>query len=394
MGAAALAFLPFGMAPTPRSSCSCACSPVPRWRWRRSPARRSGSPARSRRRRAACARLRLVGAGQQEHAGAGRRPGAAARACARLPRRAGRRRRARPRARCWPSTSACRWRSRRRGAVGAAAPSQGDRRMNLRAHQARRRRLLLAALGAGGSALLGGCGAAPLERYREQTPALDRRTTSAGRCRPRACSSIASAMCAGASSCGWWASGRGGDGVLTEDFLYDDGERSQRIWRIRSEAPQRWSGRADDVVGAARGEASGSAVRWQYRLLLPVQGAPGRSMSTTGCTTSTRATCSTARASRSGASRWAMCRSPSSAPERGHRRPHAMRFAPRPLNPPLRDDWRGRAGGWSARPAASACHRARAARRGREGGAVGTRPGAAGHGLRRFCPAAWRCRPT
>lgn len=144
--------------------------------------------------------------------------------------------------------------------------------MNLRAHQARRRRLLLAALGAGGSALLGGCGAAPLERYREQTPALDladyfRGPLSAqglfvdrfGDVRRRFVVRMV----------GEW---QGGDGVLTEDFLYDDGERSQRIWRIRSEAPQRWSGRADDVVGAARGEASGSAVRWQYRLLLPVQG--------------------------------------------------------------------------------------------------------------------------
>ena len=61
-------------------------------------------------------------------------------------------------------------------------------------------------------------------------------------------------------------------GVLTlvEDFVYSDGEREQRTWRITPQGDGRYEGRADGVVGIARGAARGNAVRWQYELELPV----------------------------------------------------------------------------------------------------------------------------
>jgi hypothetical protein len=58
--------------------------------------------------------------------------------------------------------------------------------------------------------------------------------------------------------------------VLTEDFLYDDGERSQRVWRIRRLDQHNYEGRADDVIGTAQGRAFGKALNWQYNLDLPV----------------------------------------------------------------------------------------------------------------------------
>lgn len=57
--------------------------------------------------------------------------------------------------------------------------------------------------------------------------------------------------------------------TLTEDFVYDDGEVQQRIWRIQRTAEGRYIGTADDVVGNALGEASGSAFHWRYVLRLP-----------------------------------------------------------------------------------------------------------------------------
>jgi hypothetical protein len=62
------------------------------------------------------------------------------------------------------------------------------------------------------------------------------------------------------------------EGVLTlvEDFLYSDGERERRTWRITALGDGRYEGRADDVVGIARGAARGNAVHWQYELELPV----------------------------------------------------------------------------------------------------------------------------
>jgi hypothetical protein len=66
--------------------------------------------------------------------------------------------------------------------------------------------------------------------------------------------------------------GRYDAGVLTlvEDFTYDDGERQQRVWQITPQGDGSYRGRADDVVGIARGEALGNAVHWQYELELPV----------------------------------------------------------------------------------------------------------------------------
>ena len=58
--------------------------------------------------------------------------------------------------------------------------------------------------------------------------------------------------------------------VLVEDFLYDDGEEEQRIWRIDRTGPHRYEGRADDVVGVAKGEAYGNALNWTYRFNLKV----------------------------------------------------------------------------------------------------------------------------
>lgn len=64
----------------------------------------------------------------------------------------------------------------------------------------------------------------------------------------------------------------GDEGVLEEDFLYSDGTTERRVWQISHLGEGRYRGRAADVEGEARGEASGNALRWQYTLRLPVDG--------------------------------------------------------------------------------------------------------------------------
>lgn len=58
--------------------------------------------------------------------------------------------------------------------------------------------------------------------------------------------------------------------ILDERFLYSDGTRQQRVWTLTPKGAGRWSGRAGDVVGEAEGEVAGNALRWRYRLNLPV----------------------------------------------------------------------------------------------------------------------------
>ena len=65
--------------------------------------------------------------------------------------------------------------------------------------------------------------------------------------------------------CKW----NGNEGVLDESFQWSDGKTEKRVWRIRKDG-DRYIGTAGDVVGEARGEAAGNALRWNYVLSLPV----------------------------------------------------------------------------------------------------------------------------
>ena len=59
--------------------------------------------------------------------------------------------------------------------------------------------------------------------------------------------------------------------VLREDFVFRDGERSQRVWRIRKLDEHTYEGRAGDVVGTATGRRFGNALNWRYDLEIAVQ---------------------------------------------------------------------------------------------------------------------------
>ncbi|WP_395702944.1 DUF3833 domain-containing protein [Aquabacterium sp.] len=63
---------------------------------------------------------------------------------------------------------------------------------------------------------------------------------------------------------------QGQEGVLEEHFLYADGRREQRTWRLSAGPDGSYRGRAADVVGEALGQAAGNALNWQYTLRLPV----------------------------------------------------------------------------------------------------------------------------
>ena len=67
-------------------------------------------------------------------------------------------------------------------------------------------------------------------------------------------------------ACSW----QGDDGVLDERFVYSDGEKQQRVWRLKKLPGGQYTGTADDVVGTAQGRSSGNAFQWSYTLRLPV----------------------------------------------------------------------------------------------------------------------------
>ncbi|MBH0049464.1 MULTISPECIES: DUF3833 domain-containing protein [unclassified Pseudoalteromonas] len=64
----------------------------------------------------------------------------------------------------------------------------------------------------------------------------------------------------------------GNEGVIEEDFVYDDGETQKRIWKITLNNDNSLTGTAADVIGTAKGKSDGSVFHWNYNVALPYDG--------------------------------------------------------------------------------------------------------------------------
>lgn len=130
----------------------------------------------------------------------------------------------------------------------------------------------------------GGCAGPQVERYAGETPALDLRhyldgeLVAHGVFRDRSGNVVRRFV---VHLTGRWQGPEGQEtGELDERFTYLDGEHQgqteRRVWTLRHLGREgtvdRYEGRADDVVGVARGRAAGNALQWRYTLRLPVQG--------------------------------------------------------------------------------------------------------------------------
>jgi hypothetical protein len=61
--------------------------------------------------------------------------------------------------------------------------------------------------------------------------------------------------------------------VLDEDFVFSDGEKQKRVWRIRpDDEPGRYTGTAGDVVGPATLQVAGNALNLKYTLEVQFRG--------------------------------------------------------------------------------------------------------------------------
>jgi len=60
--------------------------------------------------------------------------------------------------------------------------------------------------------------------------------------------------------------------ILDEIFNWSDGEVQKRQWKIKKIDEHNYEGKAEDVVGVARGYSYGPAFKFEYILLVPVKG--------------------------------------------------------------------------------------------------------------------------
>ena len=68
----------------------------------------------------------------------------------------------------------------------------------------------------------------------------------------------------------------GNRGTLVEDFVYYDGTKQQRIWKIVDRGDGTYEGTAGDIIGKAEGISFGNAAQWTYVMDLPVAGSTYR----------------------------------------------------------------------------------------------------------------------
>lgn len=60
--------------------------------------------------------------------------------------------------------------------------------------------------------------------------------------------------------------------TLNERFVYDDGEKQQRVWHIRKISADRYEGTAGDIEGVAKGQTAGNAFNWHYSMNVKASG--------------------------------------------------------------------------------------------------------------------------
>lgn len=119
---------------------------------------------------------------------------------------------------------------------------------------------------------LAGCGSVDIDRYRNETPVLELRDYFDGTLDAHGIFQDRGGEVVKRFRVVIEASWQGEVGTLDERFTYSDGSTQRRVWTITRTGPGRYVGRAEDVVGEARGEAAGNALRWRYVMALPVDG--------------------------------------------------------------------------------------------------------------------------
>ena len=124
--------------------------------------------------------------------------------------------------------------------------------------------------------LLGGCASDEVAGYAAERPLLDLRQYFSGRVEGWGMFQDRSGKVLKRFHVVIDAKWQGDTGTLDERFTWSDGpgggNPERRVWTLTDLGGGRYGGSAGDVVGSARGEAAGNALRWRYVLALPVDG--------------------------------------------------------------------------------------------------------------------------
>jgi len=119
---------------------------------------------------------------------------------------------------------------------------------------------------------LAGCAAPDIQDYAAEKPALDLRDYFNGTIDGYGIFTDRAGKVVRRFTVVIQASWSGDQGLLDEDFIYSDGTKEKRVWRLTRLSDGSYTGTAGDIVGQARGVARGNTLNWAYTMALPVDG--------------------------------------------------------------------------------------------------------------------------
>lgn len=117
--------------------------------------------------------------------------------------------------------------------------------------------------------LLLSCSSQQIDDYSETLPALDLKTFFDGELRAYGMLQNRGGEMTRRFTATIDASWQGNEGILEEEFAFDDGEIQYRTWHLTDHGDGRYSGTAGDVIGTAGGSIVGAVFQWQYQLEVP-----------------------------------------------------------------------------------------------------------------------------
>lgn len=135
-----------------------------------------------------------------------------------------------------------------------------------------RRTLLLSGMATTALAGLSGCASPTVDDYASQKPVLDLRTYFNGMVDAWGIFTDRNGKVVKRFTVEMKCQWHNDQGILDEDFVYSDGTKEKRIWKLTDKGHGVYVGTAGDVVGTAEGQTRGNAFNWRYTLALPVDG--------------------------------------------------------------------------------------------------------------------------
>ena len=138
------------------------------------------------------------------------------------------------------------------------------------AAQGRRRSMLRHIVPALFLLLLTGCSSVPVTRYAGQTPLLVPEEFFSGPLVAHGVVKDRGGEVIRRFSADIDASWSEGVGTLDERFLFDDGERDTRVWRLEPAGQGQYRATAGDVVGVGHAQVAGNAMFLDYVLRVPL----------------------------------------------------------------------------------------------------------------------------